>query len=85
MSDLVKYAKSKGMNLEQFRELEAELGQTADKILENIKTCGKYAIDSGMYYPTGEILDDGELAPYITWMLKQRGVEFRENGTLWRL
>ena len=84
MSELARYAKDKGMNLEQYKALEAELEQTADRILENAKNCGKYAIDSGMYYPTSEILEGGEYAPYIRQMLKQRGMEFIENGELWR-
>ena len=84
MPELAKYAKAKGMTREQYQNLVAELGQAADRILENAKNCGKYAIDSGMYYPTSEILDEGEYAPYIIQMLKKRGVEFRENGTLWR-
>ena len=84
MPELAKYAKAKGMNLQEYKDLLAELEQTADRILENAKNCGKYAIDSGMYYPTSEILDDGEYAPYIIQLLKQRGVEFRDNGELWR-
>ena len=85
MPELAKYTKDKGMNYEQYQKLVTELEQTADQILENIKNCGKYAIDSGMYYPSGEILDDGEFTQYIIWMLKQREVEFRENATLWRV
>jgi len=85
MPELAKYAKDKGMNLEQYKALSAELNQTADRILENVKSCGKYAIDSGMYYPVNEILADGEYTPYIICMLKKRGMEFIENNTLWRV
>lgn len=85
MPELAKYAKDKGMSREQYQALLAELNQTADNILENVKNCGKYAIDSGMYYPVNEILEDNEFTPFIICMLKKRGMEFIENNTLWRV
>jgi hypothetical protein len=86
MGDLAKLCKSKGMNLKQYEYTVQELENTADRILETVKTCGKYAIDSGMYYPTNEILNDstGDFKPFIIYALKQRGMEFIDNGTLWR-
>ena len=85
MPELAKYAKDKGMCREQYHALSADIIQTADNILENVKNCGKYAIDSGMYYPVNEILEVGEIMPYIISMLKKRGMEFIENNTLWRV
>lgn len=83
--NLVKYAKSKGMNLEQYETLKSNVEQIAIAILEVIKTLHKP--DTGVYYPTNEIIhymSDAELKGYIIVELKKLGVEFFDNNTLYR-
>ena len=79
---LARYAKNKGMTLEQFINLKENIEATAQAILTGIKK--DYPVDSGMYYPTSEIITDGELKPYIINELKRLSVEFYDNCELFR-
>ena len=79
---LAKYAKNKGYTLEGFIALENGIKAAAEVVLEQIKN--NYPTDSGMYYPTSEVLADGELYPFIIAELKALGVEFLDNCQLFR-
>ena len=80
---LSKYAKEKGYSLDQFHKLQADIKAAAAKIIEGIQ--GKFAIDSGMYYKTSEIIPEhNDLTPYLIQELKAQGMEFIENGEYWR-
>ena len=79
---LAKYAKNKGYTLEGFKALEAGVKAAAEVVLEQIKN--NYPTNCGMYYPTSEVLADGELTPFIIKELKMLGVEFMDNCELFR-
>lgn len=82
---LCKYAFEKGMSLEEYEQLEGNIDAIADAIILNIKSLHK--IDTGVYYPTSEIINPvgrTDLVPFIIIALKQKGVEFYDNNTLYR-
>jgi len=80
---LAAFAKSKGYTLAEFQALQARIAGTADDIAGRLAAFD--TTDSGMYYPVQDILDtSADHAPYLIQALKQRGVEFRENNSLWR-
>jgi len=72
---------------EEFKALKEKLNTEADNINKIIKEKYPDYIDNGMYYPI-ELLEKEVIStdykPFIMNMLKQKGFEFMENGTLWR-
>ncbi len=80
---LANYAFSMGYSLKGYERLEARVKAEAASTLEEIKE--NYCPDSGMYYPTEKIVNmKHPEAPYLMAELRSLGVEFIENGTLFR-
>lgn len=82
---IASYCKSKGMNLEQYKNYEQNIVNAAQAIITLIKQ--NYKIDTGVYYPVNDILtfsSDPITKSFIIQALKQLGVEFYDNNTLWR-
>jgi hypothetical protein len=82
---LGEYAYKKGYKLTEYEILKKNIDSITDCIIQQIPDSKK---DNGMYYPIADILPhntDRELLPYYIQSLKLKGVEFRENNTLWRI
>ena len=84
---LALYAKNKGMDLQGYKDLQAQIREKARNILLFAKDEYGYAIDSGMYFTTKELTQDveTELLPYVLHEMKNMGFEFIENNEFWRL
>jgi len=83
---LSKFAKDKGMTLEEYLTLEGNIMSMATATIELIKAT--YITDNGVYHEITEVemlYKDYELKPFVLQELKEQGLEFIENGTLWRL
>lgn len=83
--NLMKYAKNKGMTLQEYETLKNNIKNTAEAIKQNY--CSMYKTDTGMYYDikilfNTSILND--IQKFILQELKQIGFEFIENNTLFR-
>lgn len=81
---LSQYAKSKGMNKEEFINLKSNIKVIASALLQQIP---EYKVGNGMYYPIGEVVPyntNTDIRPYILQELKLQGLETIENGTLYR-
>lgn len=80
---LGRYARNNGLSYEEYLKLKADISSQAEEILERINASCKPG--TGMYHDTREILDDkSPYRPFIIAELKVAGVEFIENGALWR-
>jgi hypothetical protein len=82
---LANLAKKKGFTIMEYQNLKHNINAVCDGIIQQIPDSKK---DNGMYYPIADILPhntDRELLPYYIQSLKLKGVEFRENNTLWRI
>ncbi len=80
---LASYARNKGYTVTQFHDLVRHVATKSLDILETIKA--KFNPGSGMYYPTSEIINtDDDLTPFVLQDLRRLGVEFIENGDLFR-
>jgi len=84
---LALYAKNKGMDLQGYKNLKAQIRGIARSILLFAKDKYGYAVDSGMYFGTKELTQDieAELLPYVLHEMKNMGFEFIENNEFWRL
>ena len=81
---LCKYAKQKGFTLEQYKTLQNNIKAITEAIIQTIPDSKK---NNGMYYPINELLPyntNAELLPYYIQELKNQGIEFYDNNTLWR-
>ena len=79
----VKYCKEAGMDIKGYEKFMAEF-QTAARTIFDEKVAGA---PSGVFFPVDELLSDVEgeqVQLFVIQQLKKMGVEFRENGTLWR-
>ena len=82
---LAKYAKNKGMTLDQYEVLENNIKNTAIAIKQNY--CTMYKTDTGMYYNIKILFNTSNLndiQKFILQELKKLGFEFIENNTLFR-
>lgn len=83
---LSSYAYKKGLTLEEYERLKANIDAITDAIIQLIPASKK---DNGMYYPINDILqfdpNHTELIPFFIQSLKQKGMEFYDNNKLWRL
>lgn len=86
--NIASYCKKAGMNLAQFIEYEERSAQLADRLMEMIKKnplCGK-----GVYQFTSDLLfgikfrEDIPEREHLIMLLKERGVEFYDNGSCYR-
>lgn len=81
---IAKYCKGLGMDLQGFKAYEKEVKDEAQTIYDKAKTIRPQ--DTGMYFPTSELIEVKEQRDYyIINELKALGVEFIENGTLYRV
>ena len=79
-----KYCLELGMNLEGFLEFEQEVKTEAQEIFNKAKTIRPQ--DTGMYFPTSELIELKEQRDYfIVDELRRLGVEFIENLKLYRI
>jgi hypothetical protein len=79
------YCKSQGMNLSQYETFKQNIINTASAIIQCIKET--YKTDTGIYYPINEILSfqsNDNMKQFIIQELKNQGVEFYDNNSLWR-
>lgn len=82
---ICEYAYKNKMTLEQYEQLEANIKTLAAATLQNIKQLHK--IDTGVYYPINEIIHfnaDQNIKSFLICELKQLGVEFYDNNSLYR-
>jgi hypothetical protein len=81
---LAKHKKAQGYTLEQYEAEVRSLNHDADMVMsEIIKRHGKC---TGMYYRSKELgLNDSIEHDFIRICLKDRGIEFIENGTMFRV
>ena len=83
---LSQYAKNKGMQYAEYKQLEANIKSTASGIIAYIKSM--YIIDDGIYHESKEIpalYNNYDWKPYLLQELKNMGMEFIENNTMWRI
>ena len=83
--NLAKYAKNKGMTLNQYETLKNNIEKTAMAIKQNY--CSMYKTDTGMYYDIKILFNTtilNDIQKFILQELKQIGFEFIENNTLFR-
>lgn len=78
------YAKSKGLNKEEYKNLKSNIKAIASALIQQIPQSQK---GNGMYYPISDIMPyntNTDIRPYLLQELKQQGLETIENGTLYR-
>ena len=83
--NIAKYCKGLGMNLEQFETFDNNMKATATALLQVIKQ--NHKAGTGVYYPTDELFaeeSDEAIKGFIIQELKNLGVEFYDNNTLYR-
>jgi len=81
--ELSNYCLKKGMSKEMFFETKKQVSEKAEIAMELISKNPARGI--GMYFPTAEITEqDYEFNFAVINALKGKGVEFIENGTLYR-
>jgi hypothetical protein len=83
--NMAKYCHDKGMTLEQYEQLQANIKTLAEATINNIKQLHK--TDTGVYYPIDEIihpLADHNTKAFLIQELKKSGVEFFDNNSLYR-
>jgi len=83
--NMANYCKSQGMNLSQYETFKQNIINTASAIIQYIKSM--YKTDTGIYYPINEILSSSsntDMKQFIIQELKNQGVEFFDNNSLWR-
>ena len=79
------YCKNKGMNLAQYKTFQQNIKNCASAIVNSIKQ--NYKIGTGMYYPVNDIISfnsDSDIKCFMIQELKQLGVEFIDNDSMWR-
>ena len=77
--NLGKYCKSKGFTKEEYKQFKLNIQAAAEAIKSQLVYC------NGMYFPTAEIVNEGELKPFIIAELKKLNVEFFSNNELYRV
>lgn len=81
---MAKYCKSLGMDLQEFRAYKQAVEDEAQTIYDRAKKIRPQG--TGMYFPTSELIEVKEQRDYyIINELKALGVEFIENGKLYRI
>ena len=84
MNNLAKHCKELGMNLEEFRTYKKAVQDEAQELFNKAKTIRPQ--DTGMFFSTSELLEVTEERDYfIINALKELGMEFLDNGTLYRI
>lgn len=80
---LCKYCKLKGMSLKEYEQLKENIKNIAIALIEQIPATHK---NNGMYYPINELIayNTTDIKPYLIQELKQLGIEFIEDYTLYR-
>ena len=79
-----RYCKSLGMDLQGYKAYKKAVEEEAQEIFEKATTIRPQ--DTGMFFPTSELLEvKGERDYFIMNELKKLGVEFIENGALYRI
>ena len=80
---LSKYCKNKGMNLEEYEQLKSNIKTMATALIQQIPASHK---NNGMYYPVNELIayNTTDIRPYLLQELRQQGIEFIEDTTLYR-
>ena len=82
--NMARYCKELGMNLEEFRAYKKAVQDEAQEIFNKAQTIRPQ--DTGMFFPTSELLEvTGERDYFIINALKELGMEFLDNGTLYRI
>jgi len=81
--ELSKYCFKKGMSKEMFFETKKQVSEKTEAAI--VLICKNPAHGMGMYFPTAEIIEqDYEFSFAVINALKEKGVEFIENGSLYR-
>ena len=83
--NLMKYAKNKGMTLQEYETLKNNIKNMAEAIKQN--HCSMYKTDTGIYYDIRILFNTSNLndiQKFILQELKQIGFEFIEDNTLFR-
>lgn len=81
---LASYCHKKGMTLEQYETLKQNIDTITTALIQQIPDSKK---NHGMYYPITDLLPyntNTDILPFYIQSLKQKGVEFYDNNTLWR-
>ena len=82
--NIARYCKNLGMDLQGFKAYEKAVKEEAQELFNKAKTIRPQ--DTGMFFPTSELLNVTEERDYfILNELKKLGMEFIENGTLYRI
>lgn len=79
------YCKNKGMDLAQYKRFQKIVKDAALAIVMLIKQ--NYKTGTGMYYSINDIIafnSDPDIKCFMIQELKQIGVEFIENDSMWR-
>jgi hypothetical protein len=80
--NMARYCKDKGMTLKQYETFKENIKATATAIRSTVKYNG------GMYYPVNELIawnSDIDIKGFIIHELKQLGIEFFDNNTMYRV
>jgi hypothetical protein len=81
---LAKYMKQQGQSLAQYETVIRNANAVADRIVT--AAAERHKRDTGMYYPAAELgLTDSCEHNFVRVCLKDRGMEFIENGAFYRL
>jgi gamma-glutamyl-gamma-aminobutyrate hydrolase PuuD len=81
---LAKYIKGLGQTIAQYDSGIKVANAVADGIIEKVSEL--HETDTGVYWPTEELnLNDSIHHDFVRHCLKDRGMEFIEGGTLYRI
>lgn len=81
--NISKYCKQKDFTRDQYKAYKAAIEQKALAAYEKAKEL--HALDTGIYYPIDEIVEDNEEKYFIIDALKKFDMEFTRHNTKYRL
>jgi len=81
---LAKMIKDRGLGIKEYMDLVLNSNLAADEIIQMVSEIRKTG--TGMYYSADELgLTDSVEHDFVRVCLRDRGMEFIENGTLYRI
>ena len=84
MNNIARYCKNLGMDLKGYKAYQKAVQDEAQAIFNKAQKIRPQ--DTGMYFPTSELLElKDERDYFILNALKELGMEFLDNGTLYRI
>ena len=86
MAEFAKYCKNRGFSKEEYKTITERFNKKADEIIAAGRELHNWSV--GVYYPVAELFQLYVIEEYngfLIHLLKVRGVEFREDCTLYRM